>query len=53
MNSCDDWRRQGQEKYLKGKSVSWKKYSIHSDFWKHDHCSFCRAKFMKIEGPNF
>ena len=49
MSSSRDWRRQGQENYLKGKSLSWKKYSLESDFWKHDHCSFCGARFMNIE----
>ena len=53
MISSDDWRRQGQERYLKGKSLTWKKYTVYSDFWKHDHCSFCGEKFMKIEGPDF
>ena len=49
MNSSRDWRRQGQENYLKGKSLSWKKYSIDSDFWKHDHYSFCGARSINIE----
>ena len=49
MTSSDDWRRQGQEKYLKGKVLTWKKYSGHRE---HDHCEFCSAKFMEIEGPD-
>ena len=49
MNISRDWRRQGQENYLKGKSLIWKKYTIKGDFWKHDHCSFCGVRFMDIE----
>lgn len=41
----DDWRLQGQDKYLKGKVVERKKYQCYRDGWDHDHCEFCGTKF--------
>ena len=52
MPAQDDWRRQGQEKYLKGINLSWKKYTQYRKGWDHDHCEFCGAKFMESEGPD-
>jgi hypothetical protein len=46
MREENDWRLQGQEKYLKGAALSWKQYTRFSDTWEHDHCEFCWAKFM-------
>jgi len=43
----DDWRRQGQELYLKGATLTFKKYATQKDAWDHDHCEFCGAKFME------
>ena len=45
--SLDDWRLQGQEKYLKGVSLSYKKYVPYREGWEHDHCEFCGRKFMQ------
>jgi len=45
-----DWRNQGQEKYLKGKVVSFKKYLPLDLRWNHDHCEFCGNKFSLKEG---
>jgi hypothetical protein len=42
----DDWRLQGQEKYLSGVRLVWKQYREWSPSHEHDHCSFCWAKFM-------
>jgi len=47
MPDKDDWRRQGQERYLKGATLSLKKYSAQKEGWDHDHCEFCGAKFME------
>ena len=44
----DDWRRQGQEKYLFGASLCLKKYSDRKTRTDHDHCEFCSAKFSDI-----
>jgi len=47
MTKSDDWRRQGQERYLKEVTLSYKKYSALNESWDHDHCEFCGAKFME------
>ena len=52
MPAQDDWRRQGQEKYLKGINLVWKKYTQYRDGWDHDHCEFCGARFMVSDGPD-
>lgn len=52
MREQDDWRLQGQEKYLKGATLSWKRYVRPSESWDHDHCEFCWAKFMDSETPD-
>ena len=41
----DDWRLQGQEKYLFGKSLIFIKYSDKISTNDHDHCEFCSHKF--------
>jgi hypothetical protein len=41
----DDWRRQGQEKYLKGLSLFHRTYRPYRSEWEHDHCEFCGNKF--------
>ena len=40
-----DWRLQGQEKYLFGKSFVFKKYADRKTTTDHDHCEFCSDKF--------
>jgi len=52
MPEQDDWRLQGQEKYLKGATLSWKAYVRPSESWDHDHCEFCWEKFMGGETPD-
>ena len=47
MTAKNDWRLQGQEKYLKGITLTLKPYSKYRDGWDHDHCEFCQAKFME------
>ena len=47
MAEQEDWRRQGQEMYLKGATLSFRKYTKHGENWDHDHCEFCGAKFME------
>lgn len=46
----DDWRLQGQEKYLKGVVLQRKTYSPRCAEWEHDHCEFCGAKFSLQAG---
>ena len=52
MREQNDWRLQGQEKYLKCISLWWKKYTRYREGWEHDHCQFCWAKFMEEDDPD-
>ena len=45
----NDWRRQGQEKYLMGVKLIYHKYHISRLEWDHDHCEFCFAKISESE----
>lgn len=42
--ATDDWRRQGQESYLAGRSVRWATWTPFRVGWDHDHCEFCHAE---------
>ena len=46
----DDWRLRGQERYLKGKTLFFRKWTSPSKDWDHDHCAFCWDKFAEFEG---
>ena len=46
-NNANDWRLQGQEKYLKGVALTKKQYMPYRKGWDHDHCEFCGRKFTK------
>ena len=46
-NKVNDWRLQGQEKYLKDAVLQKKKYESYRNGWDHDHCEFCSAKFTE------
>ena len=49
----DDWRINGQEKYLSGKHVSLKKWVSNNSNWDHDHCEFCMIKISSsVEDVN-
>ncbi len=48
----EDWRLQGQEKYLKSAKFQYIEYIKSKDNWDHDHCSFCYAKFMEKGNPD-
>jgi hypothetical protein len=45
MAPQDDWRLQGQEKYLSGRRFAWAKWVPAGPDWDHDHCEFCSAEF--------
>jgi len=45
----NDWRLQGQEKYLLEASLVFRKYNQPAEKWDHDHCDFCWAKFSEKE----
>lgn len=48
MEFTNDWRNRGQEDYLMGVKISFKKYTTYSESWDHDHCEFCHAKFSVL-----
>jgi hypothetical protein len=43
----NDWRLQGQEKYLKGVVLEKRHYKRYRKNWEHDHCEFCNRKFSE------
>lgn len=45
MVADDDWRIQGQARYLQGASFQWRKWSSDRPEWDHDHCEFCGVHF--------
>lgn len=45
MIDINDWRLQGQEKYLKGEPLFYKLYADRKTKTNHDHCEFCWVKF--------
>lgn len=49
MVEINDWRLQGQEKYLAGKKLMKVRYFRWSKTWDHDHCDFCWATFSEYE----
>lgn len=48
--ASDDWRRRGQERFLKGKQLSLRAYEPPRPDWDHDHCAFCTRKLSRDEG---
>ena len=49
-----DWRLQGQERYLTGAKLVYRRYRRNSRNPQsgHDHCVFCGAKFMVEDLPD-
>ena len=45
MPDLKDWRRRGQERYLKGVRLVLREYKAYREGWDHDHCEFCGKKF--------
>jgi hypothetical protein len=41
----DDWRRTGQERYLRGQPFVRRPYEAPRLECDHDHCAFCWSKF--------
>ena len=50
--SDNDWRLNGQEKFLQEAELKRTEYSPPSPEWDHDHCEFCWAKFMDAGASN-
>lgn len=55
MIAEDDWRRQGQERYLMGIVLVQREYRMNptAEAWDHDHCEFCGIKFSTIDDPRY
>jgi len=43
--SDDDWRLQGQERYLLGAAFRLRPWATFDSRWDHDHCEFCWVEF--------
>jgi hypothetical protein len=41
----NDWRIQGQERYLRGAVLRRTRWARPRPSWDHDHCAFCWARF--------
>ena len=54
MTRESDWRLQGQEAYLKGVSLVWRRYRLYNKnpSWDHDHCEFCGSTFSLLDEPD-
>ena len=48
----DDWRLQGQDKYVYGRAWTWKPYRKYREGWDHDHCAFCGTKLAEQGTPD-
>ena len=47
MADVNDWRLQGQEKYLRGAVLFYKRYADRRTKTDHDHCEFCYVRFSE------
>jgi len=54
MIDPNDWRLQGQDRYLMGVDLCYRPYCQNplNPKWDHDHCEFCSAKFMVGDDPD-
>ena len=44
---ANDWRRSGQENYLKGVVLQLETYAPPRPSWDHEHCEFCNSKISQ------
>ncbi len=51
----DDWRKQGQERFLRGVVLVHRLYRQREQNprWDHDHCEFCGATFSLLDKPEY
>lgn len=52
MVELDDWRRNGQEEYLRGAHLQYKVFELGFPGYDHDHCSFCFQKITCLDIPD-
>ena len=50
MAAPDDWRRQGQERWLPGRTWRFARYPADPPGGDHDHCEFCFTKISWQKG---
>lgn len=48
--AADDYRRQGQERYLRGQRWTLREYQPSRGGGDHDHCEYCGAKLSALPG---
>jgi len=48
----NDWRLRGQERYLRGRAWSRRRYTSPRPGWDHDHCAFCWGKLMEVQAAD-
>jgi hypothetical protein len=48
----NDWRLQGQERYLSGVALTRRPWRQSRPHWDHDHCEFCHSKFASFDGSD-
>jgi hypothetical protein len=46
----DDWRRSGQESFLKGVELKLETFQPPRPSWDHEHCEFCFATISTYAG---
>jgi hypothetical protein len=51
-DAADDWRLQGQERFLHGVTLHRAHWVAWRPGWDHDHCEFCWTKFGGEELPD-
>lgn len=47
----NDWRLTNQMTFLKGATLSFRKYRPYREGWEHDHCEFCFCEFADRDAP--
>lgn len=47
--NSDDWRRQGQEKFLLGLTFCFQEFKSGRNSSDHEHCEFCQTKISPNE----
>lgn len=51
MVDDSDWRLTGQESWLQGATLRWRRWSSSRPDWDHDHCEFCWETFAEAGVP--
>jgi len=49
MIKKNDWRLQGQERFLLDETLYYRQWKEYKQNWDHDHCEFCMTKFSESQ----